>query len=311
MSTHLDDNLLYPSSELVSGFYNSILHGFDISEHKVEDINALRLSDVGIYSTVIIQKSSVNVINQENLQKITLEVIETGGNIILTTFDPLHHIDMVPFAYPIFYDISDIVYTNFKISSVNKANTTRLAQGTSTGWLDLPNLDIDPQKAHPNFNNKLNRIEVFTGDYLEIYTHTSFSDIPVHSAFDGMSVAIYNKVGESHIIICSIPLYFVRENLATDFMQKVLQYFGEQHNGSNPPKIYTGLELRNFPNPFNPRTVIEFNLQKSEKVYIAGTNMKIWDGKDENGNCLSSGVYFYRVTTESGLSESRKMVLLK
>jgi hypothetical protein len=330
MSTHLEDSLLYPSMEQVSGFYNTILEGFTIAELSGERIHAIRLSDLGIYSTVIIQKSSVNQIAQPNLGSVFFDVIENGGNIILTSFDPLHHIDLIPISYPVTYDSSHIVYTNFKINSVNRTSTTRLAQGTSTGWLDLPNLDIDPTKAHPSFNNKLNRIEVFTGDYVELYLHTSFSDTPAHSAFDGMSVAIYSKVEDSHIVIMSIPLYFVIEDQVIDFMKKLLTYFGEQHNGSDPPKIYTGLELQNYPNPFNPITYIEFNLSQAEKVdirifnikgqlvksylgetYIAGKNMKSWDGTDKNGNGLSSGVYFYQVTTESGQTQSRKMVLLK
>jgi hypothetical protein len=329
-SRHLEDNLLYPSVEQVSEFYHNILDGFTITQLYVEDIDSMRFADIGIYSTVIVQKSSVNPINEQNLQNIMLAVIETGGNLIVTTFDPLHHMNMGLFSYPATFATTDITYETFKIDSVNRSTSTRLAQGTSTGWQDIPNLDIDPLKAPSNFDHKLNRIEVFTGNYIELYKHTSFSEIPSQSVFDDMSVAIYNLIGDSHIVLTSIPLYFVIERQATDFIRKVLLFFGEPRNGSDPPKMYTGLELRNFPNPFNPITFIEFNIPNSEKVdiyifnikgqliksflgesYIAGPNLKVWDGTDSHGTALSSGVYFYTVSTESGLSQTRKMVLLK
>jgi len=35
-----------------------------------------------------------------------------------------------------------------------------------------------------------------------------------------------------------------------------------------------------------------------------------WDGRDSRGRAVSSGVYFYRMTTE-GFQETRKMLLLK
>ena len=36
-----------------------------------------------------------------------------------------------------------------------------------------------------------------------------------------------------------------------------------------------------------------------------------WDGKDANGQRLSSGVYFYRIETGAGFRDSKKLILLK
>ena len=41
-----------------------------------------------------------------------------------------------------------------------------------------------------------------------------------------------------------------------------------------------------------------------------GTYEVIWDGKDENGNEVASGVYFYRLQTED-FTQTKKMVLMK
>lgn len=96
---------------------------------------------------------------------------------------------------------------------------------------------------------------------------------------------------------------------------------------SKIPKAFT---LRqNYPNPFNPSTTIEFQLteisdanlsifniagQKIQTLinshYSPGIYKIVWDGKDENGRSLSSGVYFYRLKNGNKI-ESKKMILLR
>jgi len=47
-----------------------------------------------------------------------------------------------------------------------------------------------------------------------------------------------------------------------------------------------------------------------DEVQSAGEHTLFWDGKDEKGNVLSSGLYFYRLKGD-GFAETRKMLLLK
>ncbi len=86
---------------------------------------------------------------------------------------------------------------------------------------------------------------------------------------------------------------------------------------------------QNAPNPFNPRTEITFSLPASGRVDLsvfdvagrmvknlaagnmdAGEHRVIWDGRDEQGEPVGSGVYFYRLATEEG-TQSKRMVLIK
>ena len=86
---------------------------------------------------------------------------------------------------------------------------------------------------------------------------------------------------------------------------------------------------QNYPNPFNPVTNFRVALPEASHVKIeifnilgqkiktlvdedmrAGVFIVDWDGKDERGVKVSSGIYFYRITTDD-FSDIKKMVLLK
>lgn len=85
----------------------------------------------------------------------------------------------------------------------------------------------------------------------------------------------------------------------------------------------------NYPNPFNPETVISFNLPQNSQVSLTiynvlGREIKIlltgnyqrghyeiiWDAKNNHGNLVPNGIYFYRLQAGS-FSQVRKMTLLQ
>ncbi len=87
--------------------------------------------------------------------------------------------------------------------------------------------------------------------------------------------------------------------------------------------------FKNYPNPFNPSTTIAYRLEKETNFELSIYNMVgqririlekgrhdagiyniVWDGRDDAGKTVSSGVYIYRLSDRVH-STSRKLLLLK
>jgi len=86
---------------------------------------------------------------------------------------------------------------------------------------------------------------------------------------------------------------------------------------------------QNYPNPFNPSTSIRYTRKNAERVRLvvynmlgqkvrtladqemtAGSYVAMWDGRDDRGNQLASGAYYYRLESKS-FTTTRSMLLLK
>ncbi|MDD4276481.1 MAG: T9SS type A sorting domain-containing protein [Candidatus Cloacimonetes bacterium] len=99
-----------------------------------------------------------------------------------------------------------------------------------------------------------------------------------------------------------------------------------EYNTHSPANIRLG---KNYPNPFNPSTTITFSLSiamhcKIEIYNIRGQRLRtlindnkmagnytvVWDGTDQGGRAVTSGVYLYKLITPT-TKLSAKMLLLK
>jgi len=99
--------------------------------------------------------------------------------------------------------------------------------------------------------------------------------------------------------------------------------------GNVPPVLPEATEMKNaYPNPFkaNSSTNIEVSLKEGDSGTLSiynvqgqlvkivslteGTHMVNWNGRDTRGNVCGSGIYFYKLSTQS-MNQTKKMVIVK
>ncbi|MGC9362341.1 MAG: M14 family zinc carboxypeptidase, partial [Candidatus Syntrophosphaera sp.] len=101
----------------------------------------------------------------------------------------------------------------------------------------------------------------------------------------------------------------------------------ENQDGALPP-VQAAL-YPNYPNPFNPETTIRYSLSSPTNIEItiynvrgqqvrklvdgsmpSGDHKVVWNGRDDSGNEVGSGIYLYRME-DSDYARTRKMMLVK
>jgi len=92
----------------------------------------------------------------------------------------------------------------------------------------------------------------------------------------------------------------------------------------------TNCKLSNYPNPFNPQTIIKFSIREQGFVELKIYNIKgrlvkeltsqileggehnvSWNGKDQNNQCCSSGIYLMNLKVNGKSRKTSKLILLK
>ena len=178
---------------------------------------------------------------------------------------------------------------------------------------------------------------VFTVDYgQQIYFRVKAVDpdgdsLSYNWYFDGVPVPFY---ADSFKIIIhqSFPLrdsVYVRVSDRESFRQVTWRFELQPQlvdRARTPHHFALG---QNYPNPFNPETTIEFSVPAPSHVSIkifntagqlirvladnefqAGTHRLVWDARNQAGNVVPSGIYYYEMHA-GDFSETKKLLLLK
>lgn len=102
--------------------------------------------------------------------------------------------------------------------------------------------------------------------------------------------------------------------------------------GTETPDAFVNALRQNHPNPFNPMTTIRYSIERAGRVRLAvydvsgslvrtlvdgeqspapGGFSVVWDGSNNAGAPVASGVYFYRLTAPGGYAAVKKLVLVR
>jgi hypothetical protein len=115
-----------------------------------------------------------------------------------------------------------------------------------------------------------------------------------------------------------------------EFINKDNKMIGLGHTELMLKPVPSEFSLKqNYPNPFNPVTTINYDLPKDAVVEImiydvmgreviglvqgmrrAGYHTTSWDSKDEYGNSVAAGLYFYQIRSDYFV-KTKKMLLIK
>ena len=121
---------------------------------------------------------------------------------------------------------------------------------------------------------------------------------------------------------------YCSDNFRNIYKYEIIEDAGIEENYVN--QLDYPIQISNSPNPFNPTTTISFSLQnnsnikltifniKGQKIktlkneqYSKGNHSVVWNGEDDSGKSVGSGVYFYKLNVNGKSKLVKKCLLLK
>ncbi len=177
--------------------------------------------------------------------------------------------------------------------------------------------------------------EQVTNPEISSWAAFAFEDGPIsgNAYARGNAAALWlnNYIYKSFFISFDLS-QFTGSTVAKMLIADAVAWFGVPTGVTDPGDdvVAAGVVLmQNRPNPFNPITSIAYSIPTEGHVTIevfdvngrktttlvdelksSGAHQIVWDGTDDGGNAVGSGVYFYRIDS-GGSTSTKKMILLK
>lgn len=207
----------------------------------------------------------------------------------------------------------------------------------SVGVIHPPTGDVEIAKATETYQVTWSASDPDGNDtWVTVYLNTS----PVLDGNEMMMFTSLNTSGSQGVYVLStvnVPLgtYYVYcsvtdgGTVAGDWSDGTVTVIDENPTGADNAPELTSRLLPNVPNPFNPSTLLRVHLARAARVdwriynvggqrirtiaterLPAGPSERVWDGRDDGGRPVASGVYFNVVET-ADFRSMQKLVLLK
>jgi hypothetical protein len=348
--TYINTTYNMVDGDSINAFYNRALQGYTYTyaDHSCpicSPPNQVGLNELGRYSVVIVHSEdhrgnrSMGVYG-DSTYSVLKQYLSCGGKVIIEGRRNLSAGNDGDWDVRQFYP-GDIPCDYLKVKSAyvppwSPGIRSEEFIGTYSQISGYPDLQVDTSRVTQcgsglEFGGKVPGVGYIDSliDGEIIYTFHSAYDT---SASDGKPVAFRYLGDDYRVIFFDFPLYFIQETQATQLLHQALDDLEVSTDvaAEEETEIPSSFALgQNHPNPFNSKTAIEYSLPEESQVKIAiynilGQKVKtlldgtetaghkrfIWDGENEKGKAVSSGIYFYRMETEEFV-HTKKMLFLK
>jgi len=326
-SGDMSTNLWLPEPILYSFWYigsstgnpePSLGYSWSSSTDYSQIINSHELNGNGLTSIIIQYDIAFNSASEVTLEEMNVEVYDGDNwNLIANHNNTNGDFGWISECY----DISDFAVDNiFKVRFVAHGED---AYNINVWYIDnifighsfLPPINLAMNEETGLFtwdapvSGNLNGYDIYLNSvFLENVTETEFQfeDLNIDEDYTAGISAVYDD-GISEVVYMEFT--YIGTSVEDDVILKT--------------KL-----IGNYPNPFNSSTTISFNLttEHTENTEIVIYNIKgqeirkysifnnqssiVWDGKDDNRNSVSNGIYFYKIKS-SRYTSTKKMILMK
>lgn len=332
---------LQPTDEKVDAFYRALTEPYNVSAlwdlaDSTSGGTLVTDADLAIYSTVIWHSDRTNGTSFRDTTAMR-KYLDAGGRMLLCGWNLARSVGG-DFGSDHEYPEGTFMHDYVKVDSARTAPAEPdflAAEALVPGY---PNIVVDSVKVEV-FDAKLYNIDVLLPPLVDepvteaIYRYSSAQG--EDSPFHGKPVALRHLGEDVKIVVLDFPLFFMDSLSAGGVIRAAMADLEEPVGvpgggtpGDAPLPLVHSLN-QNYPNPFNPVTSIRYAVPRSGQVTLAvydlhgrkvrtlvsgeqkaGRHVVVWDGTDDRGRHVASGMYFYRLIAER-FTQSRKVVLLR
>jgi hypothetical protein len=317
----------FPRDAQQDSFYEYILSDY---KHQPYDYGTATqkpiLADLGPYSAVVWLADDYVTMLASGAMNDIRSYLGYGGKVWFAGWKPSQNIRNST-LYPDSFETGEVMYDCFGIGKVELSGSSDSVKQL-IGLSGYPDIAVDTLKYPSSVWGKTFRsVEavVPAGEFDTIYSIDLKNN---GSAFEGRACAVRDS---GRVVYFGFPVYFMDREDARLAAQHVMAEFGEPNGVAErkPAMTMPSFKLyQNVPNPFRVQTTIGYQLPKaghvSLKIYnIAGQLVRTlsdsrqesgyhkvdWNGKDDWGKILPTGVYLYRVSVPDGIITGKSVIL--
>lgn len=268
-----------PSDSAVIAAYRQIFrdHPYDLSDASV--IDSLNLVILGRYQRIFWLSNTFS--NQSNSSfrrnyKDVTTYLRSGGQLFLNGFQPTFMISGNKTLNKTWLP-TDTLWQYYKIQQVLRDPASQLNGATPAAY-EFDSIHIDPMKCPSEPVGYVSNLECIhpSPDAKLIYRFNSgYDTTSVLGKMKGKPVGIEYLGDDFKVIVLSVPLYYMdsldAKTLADLVLfQKFISHVGTEENNQPVTKL---LNLRNFPNPFQETSTLEFFLSEGGQVHLSVFNV--------------------------------------